>query len=199
MTIEEHPGGTYIFNANDLCMIEHIAALAEAGISSMKIEGRAKAAYYTAVATNAYRMAVAAYEESGFSEFYRPEQWIAEELEKVSHRPYGTGFYFGAPSQNTRSGGYIRSWEVAAIVAGYHAGQIQLRQRNRFYNGESLEVLEPGRPPFTIVCDGLSNEDGEPVAAASHADMELRLPYPRPLTTGAYLRKRVEEVSAPHS
>lgn len=200
MTVEEHPDGTYIFNANDLCMIEHIAALAGAGISSMKIEGRAKAAYYTAVTTNAYRMAAAAYEESGFSESYRPEQWVAEELEKVSHRPYGTGFYFGAPSQNTRSGGYIRSWEVAAIVTGYHAGQIQLRQRNRFYNGESLEVLEPGRPPFTIVCDGLSNEDGEPVAAASHADMELRLPYPHPLTTGAYLRKRVKEVSEhPHS
>lgn len=195
LTIEEYPDGTYIFNANDLCMIEHIAALAKAGVSSMKIEGRAKAAYYTAVTTNAYRMAADAYEKSGFSESYRPEKWILDELEKVSHRPYGTGFYFGPPSQNTRSGGYIRCWEVAALVTGYDAGQIRLRQRNRFFNGESLEVLEPGRPPFTIVCDGLSNEQGEPVAAASHADMLLCLPYPRPLATGAYLRKRVEDVS----
>ena len=199
LTVEEHSEGTYIFNANDLCMIEHIAALAEAGISSMKIEGRAKAAYYTAVTTNAYRMAAAAYEESGFSKSYRPEQWITEELDKVSHRPYGTGFYFGTPSQSTRSGGYIRSWEVAALVTGYDAGQIQMRQRNRFYNGERLEVLEPGRPPFTIVCDGLSNGEGEPVAAASHADMALCLPFPRPLTTGAYLRKRVEKAGTPPS
>lgn len=102
---EEDADGTYLFNANDLCMIDHVAQLSAAGIDSFKIEGRAKAAYYAAVTTNAYRIAAEEYAASGFDPAYRPALWLRRELETVSHRPYGTGFYFGRPEQNVQTGG----------------------------------------------------------------------------------------------
>lgn len=116
--MEETQDGSYILDANDLCMIEHVAALAQAGVTSLKIEGRAKAAFYVAGTVNAYRMAVDGYAASGCSPEYHPPEWVREETEKVSHRPYGTGFYFGIPGQNVRAGGYVRPYEVAGGVGG---------------------------------------------------------------------------------
>ena len=190
--IGQGEGGSYILNANDLCMLEHIADLAQAGVDSLKIEGRAKAAYYVAAATNAYRCAADAYKAAGFPPDFRPAPWMREELDKISHRPYGTGFYYGMPEQNTRFGGYVRDYEVAAVAEGYENGRLLLSQRNHFCRGEVLDALEPGRPPFLLPVTELYDGAGEPVEAAPHPLMRLQVPYPRPLVVGSYLRRRTQ-------
>ncbi len=112
--INQEENGTYIFNSKDLCMIEHIPELVAAGVDSFKIEGRAKSAYYTAVVTHAYRQALDAYFADPSPDFRVPD-WVLAEMEKMSHRVYTTGFYFG-PLQNGQelnTGGYVRNWDVS--------------------------------------------------------------------------------------
>ena len=188
MTLEEDETGSYLFNANDMNMLAHVAELAQAGVSSFKIEGRAKSFYYTAVTANAYRRAVDGYVESGFSPDYVPEEWVLEEMNKVSHRPYGTGFYYGMPSQHLQQGGYIRAYEVAAVVEGWENGRLYLSQRNRFYSGDEMDVLEPGCKPFALTVENLQDEEGNTIEAAPHPMMKLSIPFPRPLTPGTLLR-----------
>lgn len=191
LSVYEEADGTYLFNANDLCMIEHIPALHRAGISSFKIEGRAKAAYYVAGVTGAYRMALDGYRESGFSAEYRLPEWLKREPYTVSHRPYGTGFYFGDPSQNTKSGGYIREYQAVAVVTGYENGQLLLSQRNRFFKGDTLEVLLPHERPLSLTVKVLLDGEGTAIESAPHPTMALRIPYERALPVGSYLRRRV--------
>ncbi len=188
MTVEQDSNGTYLFNAHDMNMIEHIAALSHAGISSFKIEGRAKAAYYTAITTAAYRAAVDGYVASGYSADYKPEKWIVDELDKVSHRPYGTGFYFGMPHQDTTVGGYIREYTVVGVVEDYQDGKLFIEQRNRFYVGDTLDVLEPGKKPFLMPVSVMYNGEGVPITVAPHAAMKLQIPFERPLQAGSLLR-----------
>ena len=194
LTIGQEPEGSYILNANDLCMLEHIAALTQAGVASFKIEGRAKAAYYVAVTCNAYRAALDGYAASGFAADYRPAPWMREELDRVSHRPYGTGFYFGMPAQETRLGGYVRDWEVVAVVEGWEDGKLYLSQRNRFFAGETASVLTPGEEPFSLTLSPLFDPDGQPLSVCPHPTMRLWMPCDRPLVKGSLLRcKRCEE------
>ncbi len=187
----EENGETFLFNAYDLCMIEYIAALDKAGINSFKIEGRAKAAYYTAVVTNAYRVAVDAYEKSGFDPAFRPDNWIIDEVYKVSHRPYGTGFYFGQPQQNLATGQYVRDYELTAVAEEYRDGKQWIRQRNRFADGDTLEVLSPGEKPFSVTVRGLMDETGAPVKTANHAMMRVCFETDRPIVSGSMLRREV--------
>lgn len=187
----EENGETFLFNAYDLCMIEHIAALHKAGIDSFKIEGRAKAAYYTAVVTNAYRTAVDAYQDSGFDAAFRPADWIVDEVYKVSHRPYGTGFYFGQPQQNLSTGQYVRDYELSAVAEEYAGGTQWIRQRNRFVVGDTLEVLSPGEQPFAVTIGDMIDENGEPVATANHAMMRIGFKTDRPIKPGSMLRRQV--------
>lgn len=191
LTVEENAEGTYLFNANDLCMLPHVAALAQAGISSFKIEGRAKAAYYVAVVTNTYRQAMDGYRASGCAADYRPPAWLEEELDTVSHRPYGTGFYFGQPAQETKRGGYIRHYEVAAVVEGWQDGRLLLSQRNRFCRGDVVSILQPGRQPVTWTITEMYDPDNQPLEAAPHATMPLWIPYPQPVEPGSFLRRRL--------
>lgn len=188
MTIEQDEKGTYLFNSNDMNMIAHVAALADAGIASLKIEGRAKTFYYSAVTANAYRHAVDGYVASGFSAEYIPEEWIVEEMNKISHRPYGTGFYFGMPSQHLKEGGYIREYEVAAVVEGWKDGYLITTQRNRFYPNQELDVLEPCEKPFTFTPSILLNEDNDAIASANHPMMTVYIPFEHPLKKGTLLR-----------
>ena len=188
MTIEQDEKGTYLFNSNDMNMIAHVAALADAGIASLKIEGRAKTFYYSAVTANAYRHAVDGYVASGFSAEYLPEEWIIEEMNKISHRPYGTGFYFGMPSQHLKEGGYIREYEVAAVVEGWKDGYLITTQRNRFYPNQELDVLEPCEKPFTFTPSILLSEDKEAIASANHPMMTVYIPFEHPLKKGTLLR-----------
>ena len=188
MTLQEDADGSYLFNANDMNMIEHIADLAQSGVASLKIEGRAKSAYYTAVTANAYRRAVDGYVESGFSANYKPEGWIIEELNKISHRPYGTGFYYGSPSQYLKAGGYIRSYEIAAVVEDWQEGWLKLAQRNRFFTGDTLDVLSPGEKPFTFTVEHMENDERLPISSAPHPTMTVWVPCERPMKKGTLLR-----------
>lgn len=155
----EDENGTYIFNSKDLCMIEYIPELVDAGIDSFKIEGRAKSEYYTAVVTYAYRNAIDEYLKNPVSDFKVP-QWILDELEKVSHREYTTGFNFGPlkNGQEINNGGYIRKWDVCALYRDYIGDRLYVDQRNRFYQGDILEVVEPGKMPYEITVTDLFNE-----------------------------------------
>ncbi len=188
MTLQEDADGSYLFNANDMNMIEHIAELAQSGVASLKIEGRAKSAYYTAVTANAYRRAVDGYVASGFSSDYKPEEWIVEELNKISHRPYGTGFYYGMPSQYHQAGGYIRSYEVAAVVKSWQDGWLKLSQRNRFFAGDTLDVLSPGEKPYAFTVKYMENEERLPISSAPHPTMTVWVPCEQPMKQGTLFR-----------
>ncbi len=191
MEITEDRHGTYIFNSRDMCMIEHIPQLAQAGVSSIKIEGRAKSAYYVAVTTNAYRHAVDAYLEHPD----RPlSPWIIQELDKISHREYSTGFYFGhEPGQVYHTGGYVRHYDVIAVCTGWENGILRLSQRNRFFRGDTADVLEPGTQPFDICLDEIYDEHMEPIASAPHATMTVFAKCEHPVKPGAILRKAREQ------
>ncbi len=193
MTLLEDEDGSYLFNANDMNMIEHIADLAQSGVASLKIEGRAKSAYYTAVTANAYRQAVDGYVNSGFSSDYKPDEWIVEELNKISHRPYGTGFYYDKPSQYLKAGGYIRSYEVAAVVEEWQDGWLKLSQRNRFFTGDCLDVLAPDEKPFPFTVEHMENEERLPISSAPHPTMTVWIPSDRSLPKGTLLRFKKTE------
>lgn len=170
--INQDESGTYIFNSKDLCMINHIPELDRAGIDSFKIEGRAKSEYYTAIVTYAYKNAIDEYMKSGRDASFIPSQWILDEMEKMSHREYTTGFNFGRleNGQVLDSGGYIRNWDVCALYQSYENGRLTVAQRNRFYQGDTLEVVEPGKKPYQITVEELYNEnDGEYTDVANKA------------------------------
>ena len=160
--INEEKDGTYIFNSQDLCMIEHIPELVNAGVDSFKIEGRAKSEYYTAIVTYAYRAAIDAYLKNPSDDFKVP-QWILDEMEKMSHREYTTGFNFGRMKngQVLETGGYIRNWDVCALYKDFKDGRLIVDQRNRFYEGDELEVVEPFKKPYIITVEDLYNEKDE--------------------------------------
>lgn len=170
--INQDEKGTYIFNSRDLCMIEHIADLDRAGIDSFKIEGRAKSEYYTAIVTYAYRNAIDEYIKLGRPKDYVPSKWILDEMEKMSHREYTTGFNYG-PMKNGQvleTGGYIRNWDVCALYKSYENGRLTVAQRNRFYQGDILEVVEPNKLPYQIKVEELFNvKDNEFVDVANKA------------------------------
>ena len=193
ITVVEEEGETHLLNAYDLCMLEHIPELHRAGVHSFKIEGRAKAAFYVAGITNAYRQAVDGYFAAGCPENYVQPAWLCEEPCKVSHRPYGTGFYFGMPGQNLTTNAYIRDYQATAVVMGYQDGRLILSQRNRFFAGDTLEVVMPGEPMFPLTVEALYNEEGEPIDCAPHPMMTVSVPYDRPLPLGCYLRRRCDE------
>ena len=190
--VEQDNRGTYIMNSRDMCMIEHIPELYEAGVGSFKIEGRAKSAYYTAVTVNAYRCALDAFEKSGFAGDFRPEKWMVDELYKISHREYCTGFYFSSPLDDAQiyyEGGYVRRWDVAAVAGKCENGILYGEQRNRFFEGDELEVMPKGAQPYMITVRNLRNGEGEPVDSAPHPVMKFSFSCDRDVPAGAYLRK----------
>lgn len=193
--VGEDEGGTYILNSKDMCMIEHIPEMVKAGITSFKIEGRAKSAYYVAVVTNAYRMAIDAYFENP-TEDYIPEQWILDEMKKVSYRDYCTGFYYGDVSDDAHisyKGGYNREWDVMAVVEKWENGIAYCSQRNRFFEGDILEAMTAGEKPFEITVTDLKNEDGEEITDTRHPMMNFTFRCEKPLKADTVLRKCREE------
>lgn len=194
---DSEDGGTYILNSKDMCMIEHIPELVKAGITSFKIEGRAKSEYYVSVVTNAYRRAIDGYFDT-LSDDYRPEQWLLDEMRKISYRDYCTGFFFGDPKDDANislRGGYNREWDVMGIVEEWQDGIAFCTQRNRFFEGDELEVLQSDRPPFSVVASGLKNADSEAIEATNHPMMHFSFSCPTPLEKGAILRKQRDEAA----
>ena len=170
-------------------MIDYIPQLVKSGISSLKIEGRAKSAYYCAVTTNAYRHALNDYMSMGDSYTLKP--WIKEELEKISHREYSTGFYLGGePGQVTSNGGYIRHYDIVAVCEESDGNTSSITQRNKFFVGDTLDVLPPSGIPFTTVCTGLVNRFGESVESAPHAMESLKMTTDREIPPSSVIRKK---------
>ena len=162
----------------------------DAGITSLKIEGRAKSAYYVACVTAAYRRAIDfVWEHPG-----EPlPAAILEETEKISHRPYSHGFYFGGePGQTLDRSHYARKYELVAVSEGREGHSIRLRERNRFFRGQEVDVLQPGREPFTATLEQIYNQDWEPIEAAPHAEMMVHWKTDLDVAPGAYLRVKKE-------
>lgn len=174
--IYEDEKGTYILNAKDLCMIDFIDKVAEAGVTSFKIEGRAKSSYYVSVITNAYRMAIDHYKENP-NAFELPK-WIKDEVLKVSHRNYCTGFFFGHPKdcQYYENSGYIREYDVVGIIDECKDGYIYATQRNKFSVGETIEILSPKAEPVTMKVTEIYNDKNESIESACHATMKMKIP-----------------------
>ena len=186
MTLIQEERGAYILNSNDLRMIHAIPAMMAAGVSSLKIEGRAKSSYYVACVTQAYRRAIDFFWE-------RPEEplppSILVETEKISHRPYSEGFYFGGePGQTPDRSQYTRNYELAAVCQERRGDYVVLRQRNRFFRGDEVDILQPGRAPITAVLGELYDQDWAPLAAAPHAEMTVYWRTDAPVAPGAFLR-----------
>ena len=190
--VEENSDGTYLYNSRDMCMIEHIPEMVAAGVSSFKIEGRAKSAYYTAVTVNAYRHAIDDYPSEGENFILKP--WIREELEKISHREYSTGFYLGGePGQAVHSGGYIRHYNQVAVCEEYLDETTSvITQRNKFLVGDTLDILPPDGVPFETVCLSLTNAEGEAVESAPHPMERLIIKADKPIPAGSLLRKKAD-------
>ena len=187
--VEEDGDGTYLYNSRDMCMIDYIPRLAECGITSIKIEGRAKSAYYTAVTTYAYRNAVDLYYKD--RENYILPDWIRQELDKISHREYSTGFFLGnEPGQVHSNGGYIREYDVVAVCNGYENGTAFITQKNKFLVGDELDVLPPKGKPFIINVQELYNSSGESVSSAPHAMEKLAMPCKTEIPSGSFIRKK---------
>lgn len=185
--ITEDDGGTYILNSNDLCLIEQLPALMDAGIASFKIEGRMKSAYYAAVVTNAYRHAI---DEAAAGRPLSPV-WV-EELQKLSHRKYCTGFYFGEPGQYYGQNDtlYFAQADVCAVVESCgEDGSATLTHRNRFGTGDEVELLTNDGEPVRFTAGPMTDEAGEPIPEAIHPMMVFHMKLPRPCAPLSLLRK----------
>lgn len=168
----EDERGSYILNAKDMCMIEHIDKLLEAGVTSLKIEGRAKSMYYVSVVTNAYRHAI-----DEFLGNKSISEWVLDEVRKVSHRDYSTGFYFGDGKSNQyyKDSGYIRNYDIVAVVDKCENGFMYLTQRNKFSVGDTVEILTPTDKPIRFNVKDMYNEQDESIENAPHAMMKLKI------------------------
>ena len=184
--IGEDEGGAYILNSRDMCMIDHIPELIDAGLDSLKIEGRAKSAYYAAVVTGAYRHAIdAALAGQPLEPVWR------DEVEKVSHRPYSTGFYFGEPGQHTSHSRYVRDWQIMAVVTSCTPdGTALCELRNKLSAGDELELAGPGLKPVPVTVEGLTDGDGLPIPEARKPQMPFYLKLPVQAPPLSLLRRK---------
>lgn len=193
MDVFENERGSFIFNSKDLCMIEHIPELVESGITSLKIEGRVKTSYYVATVVGAYRREIDRYFDD--PENYTFNRAEYDELCKVSHRPYTTGFYYRKPDENSQvyeTSSYIRDYELIGIVLDYdeNTGIATVTQRNRFFRDDEIEIIQPMKPYFTQTIDYMENEDGEPIDVAPHAEQIVKFKTAEPVCIGAMIRKK---------
>lgn len=191
MPIEETEHGTFIMSSKDMCMVEHVPELIDAGITSFKIEGRMKSAYYTAVVTNAYRTAMDGYEKLGAGYIF-DKAWL-DELDSVSHREYCTGYYYDDPMQNAQicqTNGYMREKAYLAVCSGYDAelGRAYFVQRNKMSAGQTVEVISPGMLGRSFVIEEMFGEEDERIPCAPHPSMRFSVKIPFPVREGDIMR-----------
>ena len=186
--VYEDEKGTYIMNSRDMCMIDHIPALMAAGVDSLKIEGRAKSAYYAAIVTGAYRHVI---DDVCAGREIDPV-W-RDEVEHVSHRHYSTGFFFGQPGQYTESSRYIRDWQICAVVLSCDEdGMATLSLRNKFARGDEVEIVGPDLRPFTMTVPLMEDGDGLPVEEPRNPQMEFRMQLPVQVPAFSMVRHKVD-------
>ena len=194
--IESTEEGSFILNSKDLCMIEHIDELIEAGIRSLKIEGRVKSAYYLATVIRAYRMAIDAYYADPKNYRYDP-RWL-EEIKKVSHRDFTTGFYYGeakGPEGISDSVTYIKDYDFVGVVLDYdpETKRATIEQRNRIFVGDEVEVFGPGKDYFTWTIEDMVDEAGTPLEVANKARQVFTAAILHPVEAKDMIRKKVED------
>ena len=184
----EDEKGTYILNSRDMCTIDHLKDLMEAGIDCIKIEGRAKSAYYAAIVTGAYRHCiddVAAGRET--------DPIWRDEVEHVSHRIYSTGFYYGQPGQYVENSRYIRQWQIVARVEECGEDGLALCcLNNKFSAGDSLEVVGPDLRPFAVTAQGMRDADGMPLDEVRTPQSRFTLQLPKAVPPMSLLRRSVD-------
>ena len=195
--VEEDSRGTYFMNSHDLSMIEHIPDLIESGISSLKIEGRMKTVYYVAATVRAYRLAIDAYYRD--PEHYEFKQEWLDEVKKVSHREFTTGFFYGNPgasAQNYTSSNYVKTYSFTGKVISYDSetGFAVVEQRNKMEQGDMVEVFGPGDNMFTQELREMYDlETGERLESCPHAQQMLRIRMDKPVKENYLIRKRLQE------
>ena len=176
--------GTYIMNSRDMCMIDHVDDLVDAGLDSLKIEGRAKSAYYAAIVTGAYRHVI-----DDVMAGRTPDPIWRNEVERVSHRRYAAGFYYGPPGQYTENARYIREWQVVALVTACDSnGLATLTLRNKFSAGDTLEAVGPDMKPFSFTAPVMEDEEGNALTDPRNPQMVFRMRLPRPVPVWSILR-----------
>ena len=186
--VYEDEKGTYIMNSRDMCTIDHVPQLIDAGLDSLKLEGRAKSAYYAAIVTGAYRHAIdAALAGQPLDPVWR------DEVEHISHRHYSTGFYFGQPGQFTEDSRYIRDWQIVAKVRSCTPdGRAVLTLNNKFSVGDQLELVGPGLRPCPVTVKALWDEDGERLDQVRKPQMVFQLDLPCQAPPLSLLRRRAD-------
>lgn len=184
----EDEKGTYIMNSRDMCMIDHLDELCDAGIDCLKIEGRAKSAYYAAIVTGAYRHVL-----DDVWAGRTPDRIWRDEVEHVSHRHYSTGFYYGQPGQFTENSRYLREWQICAVVEKCDAeGNAVLSLRNKFAAGDTVEVVGPDLRPFSWQVPPMEDLDGVPLLEPRTPQMRFRAKLPKRIPPLSFIRHAVE-------
>lgn len=191
--IEEDERGSYILNSKDLCMIEYVPELIKSGISSLKIEGRMKSSFYVAHIVSAYRKAIDSYCEN--PEGYEFKQEWMDELKKVSHRKFTTGFYFDKPDekdQNYETSQYTRDYTYTGLVRSYeeNTGYAVVEQRNKMVLGDEIEVFGPFTDFFTQKLSEMYNDEGEPIDSCPHPQQIIKIKLEHPVKPNWMLRKK---------
>ena len=186
--VYEDEKGTYILNSRDMCTIDHLKDLMDAGIDCIKIEGRAKSAYYAAIITGAYRHAIDDINAG------RPVDPVwRDEVDHVSHRIYSTGFYYGFPGQYTENSRYIREWQVCAIVESCDENGMALCSlRNKFRAGNELELVGPDTRPFAFTVPMMENMEGEALEEPRTPQMQFKLQLPKAVPANSILRRSLD-------
>ncbi|MBR4990147.1 MAG: U32 family peptidase [Oscillospiraceae bacterium] len=184
----EDEKGTYILNSRDMCTIDHLKDLMDAGIDCIKIEGRAKSAYYAAIVTGAYRHCI--------DDIYAGREidpvW-RDEVDHVSHRIYSTGFYYGYPGQYTENSRYIREWQIVAKVESCDENGLALCSlNNKFSEGAELEVVGPDLRPFSVTAANMTDLEGNPLAEPRTPQMQFYLQLPKSVPALSMIRRAVD-------
>ena len=184
----EDERGTYILNSRDMCMIDHLSDLIDAGVDCLKIEGRAKSAYYAAIVAGAYRHVLDDIAAG------RPADPVwRDEVEHVSHRHYSTGFFYGQPGQYFENSRYIREWQICAVVLSCEAdGLATLSLRNKFKAGDRVEIVGPDLKPFEMLVPLMEDADGLPLEEPRTPQMEFKMRLPRPVPPMSFVRHGVD-------
>ena len=184
----EDEKGTYIMNSRDMCMIDHLDDLMDAGVDCIKLEGRAKSAYYAAIVTGAYRHCIDAMANG------QPLDPVwRNEVDHISHRIYSTGFYYGQPGQYTKTSRYIRQWQIVAMVESCdERGLAKCSLRNKFRKGDILECVGPDTRPFEVIPEEMETPEGAPLEEPKTPQMEFYLRLPKQVPAYSILRRSVE-------
>ncbi|MBQ7001372.1 MAG: U32 family peptidase [Oscillospiraceae bacterium] len=186
--VYEDEKGTYILNSRDMCMIDHLKDLMDAGIDCIKIEGRAKSAYYAAIVTGAYRHCI---DDIAAGRPIDPV-W-RDEVDHVSHRIYSTGFYYGEPGQYTANSRYIREWQIVAKVDSCdESGVVTCSLNNKFKAGDELEVVGPDLRPFPIVAQSIFDAEGNPLDEPKKPEMKFTMQLPKQVPALSMIRRSVD-------